>query len=64
MIKAEQIPDEVERAFFSAALQSDLSHKEMLAAALNAWPFRDVCHYTIKNTEGSFIILPLPQEGE
>jgi hypothetical protein len=31
-------------------------------AALNAWPHGAVCHYTIADSEGWEMVLPLPQE--
>ena len=32
-----------------------------IAAALSAWPGAAVCHYTIANTEGWEMVLPLPE---
>jgi hypothetical protein len=59
MIKPEQIPDEVIKAAFNAAmLQPHNSHTgQMIAAvtaAINAWPGGNEKH--------SLILLPLPQE--
>ena len=66
MLKANQIPEEVVEAAVAAWKKDDQSFRpnaETIAAALNAWPFGAVCHYTIKNTEGWELVLPLPQEA-
>lgn len=65
-----QIPDEVVEAAVTAWLESASDYTRLnesirasIAAALNAWPFGAVCHYTIKDTEGWELVLPLPQES-
>lgn len=40
------------------------SMSDIIRTAINAWPFGAVCHYTIENTEGWELILPLPQERQ
>lgn len=61
-ITVEQIPDEVVLALRRCG---DVSDREKIAAALNAWPGR---FYEYMNVEDGYaaphIILPLPQEGE
>lgn len=68
MLKREQIPPAVleaaEKAHAHAWVHNDGDWwlEDTIAAAINAWPFGAVCHYTIKNTEGWELVLPLPQE--
>ena len=58
MIKAEQIPDEVESAMeFMISRGEDW--KSSLAAALNAWPDAEIYD---SNYCGTFLKLPLTQE--
>ena len=61
MIKPDMIPDEVINAYMHMIVYGGVDGSEALAAALNAWPGAAVCHYTIQNTEGWELVLPLPQ---
>jgi hypothetical protein len=72
MIKPDMIPDEVVEAAAKHISEADMEDypnywkkqlRASIAAALNAWPFGAVCHYTIKDTEGWELVLPLPQEA-
>lgn len=64
MVKPEQIPDEVVKAFYRAYWIEDTSDAEALAAALAAWPGawgheqEDACGVRRE------LILPLPPEGD
>jgi hypothetical protein len=61
MIKAEQIPKEVEDALMHSLIFSGKDGAEALAAAINAWP--GVGHHLKRNGwEKDFISLPLTQE--
>ena len=62
MIKPDMIPKECFVAY-QRAFKRGGGVGDALAAALNAWPFGAVCHYTIKDTEGWELVLPLPQEA-
>ena len=62
MIRPDMMPDEVINAYRHMIVYGGVDGAEALAAALNAWPFGAVCHYTIKDTEGWELVLPLPQE--
>ena len=68
MITPDMIPDEVVEALHTSladdagVLVPKGDCVAAIAAALNAWPGAAVCHYTIKDTEGWELVLPLPQE--
>ena len=60
MIKPEQIPDEVVKAFVDAYYTKDMTRKAAIAAAINAWPDAEIYD---SNYCGTFLKLPLPQEN-
>ena len=66
MLKFEQIPDEVVKALKASTQWSSFWHgddmKELIAAAINAWP--GGVHREGSKTLQGYIILPLPQEGK
>lgn len=62
MIKPDMIPKECFVAY-QRAFKRGGGVGDAISAALNAWPFGAVCHYTIKDTEGWELILPLPLEA-
>ena len=55
MIDPKQIPDEVEEAYVDAFYGKDMTRKEAIAAAINAWPDME-CRPTFGPNR---IILPL-----
>ena len=61
MLKPEQVPDEVVEAFRDAWTQK-LNARKAIAAALNAWPGKDIVGYG-PPFYGIDLILPLPTEA-
>jgi hypothetical protein len=59
MIRADQIPDEVECAFRKAWMDGTLTAKGAIAAAINAWPDMEMR----PTFNPSRIILPLTQDN-
>jgi hypothetical protein len=62
MITAEQIPEAVAHAAESA-WSTDATWKEVVAAALNAWPVDSVMWNAVQRDDGSYstIILPIQE---
>ena len=61
MLKAEQIPDEVVKAFY-ASLACDECDRKAIAAAINAWPGMRAARNGSSVSLNPHIILPLPQQ--
>ena len=61
MIRPEQIPEEVFAVLKSACDSGQpWSVRDTIAAAINAWPSGAVCHYSMGDSEGLEMVLPLP----
>ena len=61
-IKPEQVPDVVEKAMSETMLRGGTTFKDIAAAALNAWPGKDIVGYG-PPFYGIDLILPLPTEA-
>lgn len=65
VIAPKLIPDEVVEALIrNRFCTTEKAARAACAAMLNAWPGGAVCHYTIADTEGYEMVLPLPLPQE
>ena len=61
MLNPEQVPDEVEEHFRWCAANTDMTTRECIAAAINAWPGMANCKEDYLGP--ACLILPLPAEA-
>lgn len=66
MIKPEMVPDNVEEHFRWCCANTDMTTRECIAAALNAWPGMATEFRRDRDMgwDGNLIILPLAQKQE